>query len=203
MWYDMFVAGVPLAERALRSVIVYAFAVIALRLAGKRELGQLTTFDLVVLLFFSNVLQNSIIGADNSITGGVVGAATLLLVNHLVVRLLYDHERIDELVEGQATSLIKAGVIDETALRRELITREELLLACHKQGIVDISQVESAILEPDGTITVFAKLPTSGELERQEILQRLADLQGRVEHLTALLETGGTRGLPGVPRAEP
>src|SRR5690349_941867 len=107
----MFVAGVPLLERVLRSVIVYVFAVVALRLAGKRELSQLSTFDLVVLLFFSNILQNSVIGADNSITGGFVGAATLLGINYLVIRILYSHERIDQLIEGRTTDLIRDGKV--------------------------------------------------------------------------------------------
>src|SRR5512140_3697639 len=97
---DMFVLNLPVAEKILRTIIVYAFLIVGLRLAGKRELAQLNPFDLVVLLTISNTVQNAIIGDDNSITGGLIGAATLLIVNHAVVRYLYGHERLDRFVEG-------------------------------------------------------------------------------------------------------
>src|ERR1700690_973820 len=111
MWADMFVLAIPVAEKILRPVVVYLFLVVGLRLAGKRELAQLNPFDLVVLLTLSNTVQNAIIGDDNSVTGGVVGAATLLLVNYLVVRFLFRHEELDRLVEGEATVLIEHGRI--------------------------------------------------------------------------------------------
>src|SRR6266704_3289668 len=101
-WTDMFVLALPVAEKMLRPIFIYFFLVIGLRLAGKRELAQLNPFDLVVLLTLSNTVQNAIIGDDNSITGGIIGAATLLAVNALVVRFLYSHERLDRLVEGEA-----------------------------------------------------------------------------------------------------
>src|SRR5438128_7633064 len=97
---DMFYLGVPIAEKMLRPVVVYVFLIGGLRLAGKREMAQLNPFDLVVLLTLSNAVQNAIIGDDNSVTGGLIGAATLLVINHGVVRYLYGHERIDRLVEG-------------------------------------------------------------------------------------------------------
>src|SRR3979409_901594 len=93
--HDMFFLGLPIAEKILRPVIVYAFLILGLRLAGKRELAQLNPVDLIVLLTLSNTVQNAIIGEDNSVTGGLIGAATLLIVNHVVVRYLYSHERID------------------------------------------------------------------------------------------------------------
>src|SRR5512137_1442122 len=95
MLKDMFQMGLPLAEKVARPVVVYFFLVAGLRLAGKRELAQLNPFDLVVLLLLSNTVQNAIIGNDNSVTGGLVGAATLLVVNWVVVRFLFRHERID------------------------------------------------------------------------------------------------------------
>src|SRR2546422_9769717 len=98
--HDMFALGLPVLEKILRPIVVYVFLVGGLRLAGKRELAQLNPFDLVVLLTLSNAVQNAIIGDDNSITGGVIGATTLLLVNHWVVRYLYSHERLERLVEG-------------------------------------------------------------------------------------------------------
>src|SRR5712692_345945 len=109
LWADMFHLGLPVLEKALRPVFVYAFLVVGLRLAGKRELAQLNPFDLVVLLTLSNTVQNAIIGDDNSVTGGVIGATTLLALNYLVVRFLYGHERLDRLVEGQPDVLIEGG----------------------------------------------------------------------------------------------
>src|SRR3954453_16917755 len=102
MWKDMFVMGLPLAEKILRPVLVYLFLIVGLRLSGKRELAQLNPFDLVVLLTLSNTVQNAIIGEDNSVTGGIIGAISLLVVNYLVVRFLYDHRKLEQLVEGQA-----------------------------------------------------------------------------------------------------
>src|SRR5436309_14287057 len=108
----MFFLGLPTAENILRPVIVYAFLIIRLRLAGKRELAQLNPFDLVVLLTLSNTVQNAIIGDDNSVTGGLIGAATLLLVNYVVVRFLYSHDRLDRLVEGAPDVLIDRGEVN-------------------------------------------------------------------------------------------
>src|SRR5262245_18485349 len=120
---DLFVLGLPLAEKVLRPVIVYVFLIVGLRLAGKRELAQLNPFDLVVLLTISNTVQNAIIGEDNSVTGGVIGAATLLFVNSLVVRYLYSHQRLDQLIEGDADVLIEGGSVKAAVLRQELITQ--------------------------------------------------------------------------------
>src|SRR3984893_14064997 len=99
---DMFVLHLPVLEKILRPIVVYFALVFLLRVFGKRELAQLNPFDLVVLLSVSNTVQNAIIGEDNSITGGLIGAATLLVVNYAVVRFLYNHERLDRLIEGDA-----------------------------------------------------------------------------------------------------
>src|SRR3984893_6703135 len=111
IWKDMFVLGLPILEKILRPIIVYLFLVVGLRLSGKRELAQLNPFDLVVLLTLSNTVQNAIIGDDNSVTGGIVGATALLAVNYLVVRFLYDHRKLDQLVEGRADVLIEDGKV--------------------------------------------------------------------------------------------
>src|SRR5207248_4201254 len=107
LFHDMFALSLPIAEKILRPIIVYVFLIVGLRLAGKRELAQLNPFDLVVLLTISNTVQNAIIGDDNSITGGIIGAATLLLVNHGVVRYMYGHERLERLVEGNEDVVIE------------------------------------------------------------------------------------------------
>src|SRR6266705_3307255 len=97
--HNMFSLSLPVAEKVLRPVVVYVFLIVGLRLAGKRELAQLNPFDLVVLLTLSNTVQNAIIGEDNSVTGGVIGASTLLAINYGVVRLLYTHERVERMIE--------------------------------------------------------------------------------------------------------
>src|SRR6266852_5728897 len=125
LWRHMFVLGLPIAEKIARPILVYAFLVIALRLAGKRELAQLNPFDLVVLLTLSNTVQNAIIGEDNSVTGGLLGASTLLVTNHLVVRYLYRHQRLDKLVEGSPELLIQHGKTLKRSLNRELITEND------------------------------------------------------------------------------
>src|SRR5712664_3466242 len=156
---DMFVLSLPLAEKIIRPILVYAFLVVGLRLAGKRELAQLNAFDLVVLLTISNTVQNAIIGDDNSVTGGMIGAATLLVVNHVVVRYLYGHERLERLIEGDPDVLIEDGEIQLERLKRELITVAALEAAAHKQGLSSLDEVERAILEPGGSICFFAKKP--------------------------------------------
>src|SRR5205823_12766236 len=123
---DLFHPDVSILEKIIRPILVYAFLIAGLRLAGKRELAQLNPFDLVVLLTLSNTVQNAIIGDDNSVTGGIIGATTLLVVNYCVVRFLYGHERLDKLIEGDADVLIENGQIRMERLKKELVTLGEL-----------------------------------------------------------------------------
>src|SRR5438034_8533381 len=109
--HDMFFLGLPIAEKIIRPVVVYFFLIGGLRLAGKRELAQLNPFDLVVLLTLSNTVQNAIIGEDNSVTGGLIGAATLLIVNYAVVRFLFTHQKLEHLIEGDPDVLLDCGVV--------------------------------------------------------------------------------------------
>ena len=171
--HDMFVLGLPVAEKVLRPVVVYAFLIVSLRLAGKRELAQLNPFDLVVLLTISNTVQNAIIGDDNSVTGGLIGAATLLLVNHVVVRTLYSHERLEELIVGNEDVVIEGGKILPDRLKRELITVGELEAAAHRQGFSSLDEVERALLEPGGGICFFARKPTPETQRHEEVVRRL------------------------------
>ncbi len=172
-WKDMFVMGLPLLEKILRPVIVYAFLVIGLRLSGKRELAQLNPFDLVVLLTLSNTVQNAIIGEDNSVIGGLIGATSLLVTNYLVVRFLYDHHKLDQIIEGKADVLIDDGKVQTKRLKTELITMPELEAAAHKQGFASLSEVEQCILEPGGTLTFLGKKPSGEDVRHQELLGRL------------------------------
>ena len=179
-WKDMFVLGLPLLEKILRPVFVYAFLVISLRLSGKRELVQLNPFDLVVLLTLSNTVQNAIIGDDNSVSGGIIGATSLLVVNYLVVRFLYDHRKLDQLVEGRPDVLMKGGQVIKRNLKRELITREQLEVSARKQGFASLSEVEECVLEPGGTLCFVGKKPATEELRHQEVLQRIERLMEEV-----------------------
>ena len=118
MWNDMFIVAVPILEKILRPIVVYFALVILLRIFGKRELAQLNPFDLVVLLSLSNTVQNAIIGNDNSVSGGLIGALTLLAVNYLVIRFLFKHRRLDQIVEGKSTTLITAARLFRRILQR-------------------------------------------------------------------------------------
>jgi uncharacterized membrane protein YcaP (DUF421 family) len=169
----MFVLGLPIAEKVIRPVVVYCFLIVGLRLSGKRELAQLNPFDLVVLLTLSNTVQNAIIGDDNSVTGGLIGAATLLFVNYVVIRFLYGHEKLERLVEGDPDALIEGGVIKEERLKKELLTRAELETAAHRQGFAGLHEIERAIIEPGGTIFFVGRKPSPDEVYQKALTDRL------------------------------
>ncbi|MFO0792073.1 MAG: DUF421 domain-containing protein [Pirellulales bacterium] len=180
IWHSILIPGLPVIEKILRPILVYAFLVIGLRLAGKRELAQLNPFDLVVLLTLSNTVQNAIIGDDNSVTGGLIGATTLLAVNYLVVRFLYVHPRLDNLVEGRPDVLIEHGRLNHESLKRVLLTKEELAAAAHRQGFASLHEVDRAILETGGAISFFGKDPSPETSRHQEVMQRMNDLAGEL-----------------------
>jgi uncharacterized membrane protein YcaP (DUF421 family) len=173
MWNSIFAPGVPLLEKLLRPAIVYACLVALLRIFGKRELAQLNPFDLVVLLSLSNTVQNAIIGNDNSLTGGIVGAVALMGINYLVVRFLFRHRRLDQLFEGKPTVLIDKGRVDRKALARELLTRSELMTVLHRQGFDAVDEVDRCVLEPGGTFSILRKVPPAEELKHAEVMRRL------------------------------
>src|SRR5881409_2464017 len=131
---DMFVLTLPIAEKVVRPIIVYIALVVLLRIFGKRELAQLNPFDLVVLLSLSNTVQNAIIGDDNSVAGGLIGAFTLLFVNYVVVRFLFKHRRLDQIIEGKPSVLVRDGHVCKDALAKELITMAELKTLARRQG---------------------------------------------------------------------
>jgi uncharacterized membrane protein YcaP (DUF421 family) len=180
IWKDMFVMGLPLLEKILRPIIVYVFLVVSLRLSGKRELVQLNPFDLVVLLTLSNTVQNAIIGEDNSVIGGLIGAASLLVTNYLVVRFLYDHRKIDQLVEGKSDVLVENGKVQTQHLKKELITLPQLEAAARKQGFESLSEVAQCVLEPGGTLTFLGKKPDTEDVRHQELLERLEKLRQEI-----------------------
>jgi uncharacterized membrane protein YcaP (DUF421 family) len=183
--HDMFALGIPVVEKVLRPLVVYLFLIVGLRLAGKRELAQLNTFDLIVLLTLSNTVQNAIIGDDNSVTGGVIGAATLLFVNHIVVRFLFSHGKIDMLVEGDSAVLIEGGQIVRECLQQELITETELLSAAHKQGFGALDEIDRAVIEPGGAISFTGRKPAPDIARHGAIMQKLDEISARLLALEA------------------
>ena len=182
----MFVLGLPIFEKILRPIIVYVFLIIGLRLSGKRELAQLNPFDLIVLLTLSNTVQNAIIGDDNSVTGGIIGATSLLAINYLVVRFLYDHRKLDQVVEGSPDVLIENGRVHEHKLKKELITKEELAAAARKQGFDSLSEVQQCVLEPGGTLSFTARKPATEDIRHQELLKKFDTLTQEIARLRKL-----------------
>ena len=176
----MFVLMVPVAEKILRPILVYLALVVLLRIFGKRELAQLNPFDLVVLLSLSNTVQNAIIGNDNSVSGGLIGAFTLLAANYLVVRFLFKHRRLDELVEGKSTTLIDKGKVQQKNLAKELLSHSELLTVLHRQGFGDVDEVEQCVLEPSGTFAVKRKEPPREDIQFAELIRRLESIDARL-----------------------
>ena len=181
----MFHLPLPILEKLARPVVVYLVLVVLLRLFGKRELAQLNPFDLVVLLSLSNTVQNAIIGDDNSITGGVIGAFGLLAINWLVVRVLFNSPKLTRLLEGRACVLVSDGQIDLKALARESLTREELIAVIHKQGFEGFHNIRKCQLEPNGTFYVEAFEPSIDDKRHSELLDRIDALAREVAALRA------------------
>jgi uncharacterized membrane protein YcaP (DUF421 family) len=144
-------------EKTIRTVAVYAAVAVLLRVAGKRDLAQLNTFDLVVMLLLSNTVQNALIGEDNSLIGGIYGAAVLVAVNALVVRLAAADTGVQRLFEGTPTVLVEDGRYVDTALRREGLRRADVDAAIRRQGASDETVVEKATLGVGGTVVVQMK----------------------------------------------
>ena len=185
VWNDMFYLTLPIAEKILRPVIMYVVLVMLIRLFGKRELAQLNPFDLVVLLTLSNTVQNAIIGDDNSVAGGIIGAAALLGTNYVVVRFLYRHERLEGLVEGQPDVLIQNGRIMKKRLDHEAVTIAELEAAAHRQGFSSLHEVDRAVLESGGTISFFGRKPAPEAVRQTELLNRLDAIAAQLAALRA------------------
>jgi uncharacterized membrane protein YcaP (DUF421 family) len=160
----------------LRTVAVYLALLLLLRLGGKRQLAQMNTFDLIVLLLLSNVVQNAIIGNDNSLVGGLIGAAVLVALNYLLVRATFLHSIATRILQGTPTPLVTEGQLDERALHRELITQAELEAALRRQGMTGLDGVEEVVLEPEGSLSATQKpQPTL-----QDVLAALERIEARL-----------------------
>ncbi len=181
--HDLLLPGIPWLEKIVRPIAVYIFLIVGIRLAGKRELAQLNPFDLVVLLTLSNTVQNAIIGNDNSVTGGLIGAATLLVVNYLTVRFVTQNNKIEEMIEGSEDVLIEHGQVNKKVLDADVISINELTIAAHRQGFASLDEIERAVLEPEGGISFLAKQPDPEHARHQELIDHLDALSAQVAQL--------------------
>jgi uncharacterized membrane protein YcaP (DUF421 family) len=200
IWHDLTHLGVPVTDKAIRTVFVYGGLVVLLRLAGKRVLSQLNTFDLIVVLLLSNVVQNAIIGPDNSLLGGLIGAAFLVAMNAIWERVATS----SRLIQGSPTVLVKDGVADNSAIERVGLRLPEVMAALHGQGADRVEDVEVALLEPGGAVrmelTPDARGATYGEL-RHAVDELRSHLDERLAALEAALS--GVRAAPSPPAAPP
>ena len=157
MSHDLFTIGIPVAEKIIRTVAVYIAIALLLRLAGKRDLAELNTFDLVVMLLLSNVVQNALIGNDNSLLGGLISAAVLVGVNAIAVRAAASRPGLARVFEGSETVLVDDGEFARTALRHEGLREGDVEVALRRQGATDVTEVQRAVLAPGGAVVVQLK----------------------------------------------
>jgi len=172
--YNLMVPGVSLVEKVARPVIVYLLLLLGLRLFGRRELAQLSSGDLIVLLLLSNTVQNAIIGNDNSLAGGVVGAAALLAVNDVVRRLRYANPRWARLIEGQPIVLVRDGRMVRPELRHLILTEDELTHELRRQGATSLADVHECTLDQNGRITVVLRKNTGDARVIAPMLERIS-----------------------------
>lgn len=156
-----------LAQVIVRTLVVYFALLAGLRLAGKRELGQMTTFDLVVVLIIANAVQNAMVGENTSLTAGLVAAGTLLLVNNAISRLELRSRWLSEGLRGEPTLLVHDGALIREHLRREAVDEAEVMQALREHGVDDLRSVKTAVLEVDGTISVIPADAASSRTRRR------------------------------------
>ncbi len=183
MLHAMFHLPLPVLEKILRPILVYLCMIVLLRIFGKRELAQLNPFDLVVLLSLSNTVQNAIIGDDNSLSGGILGAFSLLAANWTLNRILFRAPKLNDALQGKETVLIRNGVIDQKAMDREILTQEELVGVLHKQNIRGLGDVKECTLEPGGTFYVDSKEDSFPRARHEELLAKIDALMQEVQKL--------------------
>ena len=175
--------GIPVYEKILRTVVVYVVILLLMRLSGRRTAAQFNSFDLVVLLLLSNVVQNAIIGPDNSLLGGLIGATVLIVLNDGLVRLFRRNDRLDRALEGSETRLVSDGTFVEDELRHLGIRETDLDVALRRQGAEHVVQVERADLDPSGALVV--------DLDPDARQASVADVQRLERKLDELLASAG------------
>jgi uncharacterized membrane protein YcaP (DUF421 family) len=206
IWHDLTQLGVPVSDKVIRTVVVYGGLILLLRLAGKRLLSQLNTLDLVVVLLLSNVVQNAIIGPDNSLLGGMIGAVVLIGVNAIWERVASSSRFSSRLIEGHASVLVRNGVADKSMITKVGLRMPEVMAALHRQGADRLQDVEIASLEPGGAIRVEltedARSASFGEL-RIAVAELRAHMDERLSALEATLSGAGAGGGGTAVRAAP
>jgi uncharacterized membrane protein YcaP (DUF421 family) len=172
MWTDLTHLDISVLDKIIRTVVVYWALIVLLRLAGKRDLAQLNSFDLIVMLLLSNVVQNAIIGPDNSLLGGLIGATVLIAANAFLVRVVRPSRRVAKLLEGTTTVLARHGRWIPDALRSVGVRQTDMEAALRRQNAYKIADVDLVKLEPGGTIVVDLRpeleSATKGDVERLE-----------------------------------
>ncbi len=187
MWHHIFVIHVPVAEKVIRTVLVYMTIVLLFRVTGKRGLANLNTLDFVVIFLLSNVVQNAVIGSDTSFTGGAIGAVTLVAVNAGLNRLIARSPRVARIFEGVETTVIDDGASVGEAVRRLALRPQELEHAVRIQNGNSIDDVQRGVLEPGGQLILSLK-PTVRAATKDDVAHLLA----RLDALDAKLATPGS-----------
>jgi uncharacterized membrane protein YcaP (DUF421 family) len=167
----VFALTTPWWEIILRTAVVYVVVLVLLRAAGKRELGQMSPVDLVVILVIANAVQNAMTGGDNSLIGGVIAATTLVAVNTAFSRIGHRVPYLQHLFESEPTALMKDGKLIKANLDRENVEEDELMMAAREHGIDDIAAVDAAYLERDGSISIIPKEAPGKSGSRRHIRQ--------------------------------
>ena len=155
----MWITSLPWWEFVLRGIIIYIFLIVILRVTGKRQIGQMSPFDLVLLLVLSNAVQNSMNGGDNTVTGGMILSVTLVAVNWLTGQITFLNKRTEQLIEGSPQVLLHDGKVYEKTLADAQLTHHELMSAIRSEGYTDLEEIRTMILENDGSISVIPKHP--------------------------------------------
>ena len=170
-WREFYLPDIPWWSLVLRAILAYAAVLILLRLAGKRQVGQMAMPEFVALLLISNAVQNAMNGGDNSLAGGILLAIVLLVMSHLVAWGTYRSRRLEQLVQGRPTLLIHRGKILHENMEKELLSVRELKHILRRQSIMELSEIEEAVLEPDGFVSVLRKseVPERYESERNDV----------------------------------
>ncbi len=172
----MFPSAHVLGEIALRTAVIYTVVLAGVRLSGKREVGQMTPFDLTLLLLISNAVQNAMTGADTSLLGGVIAASTLLVLNYLVAEVSGGNRRFRKFVQGQPSLLVHDGQVITSHMAKEHVSMDELQRALREHGIASAKDVALAVLEVDGSISCLKydeiKPDASTNLARRKFLQK-------------------------------
>ncbi|WP_231559504.1 DUF421 domain-containing protein [Kocuria sp. ZOR0020] len=182
VWADLMTIQIPAADKIIRTVVVYLFIALLIRVAGKRLMAQMNSLDLVVFLLLSNVVQNAIIGPDNSLLGGLMGAVVLVLTNFLLERATHRSPALSRLLEGPSTQLVTDGSLDRGAMLRLGLSRQEVDAALRHQGADTLTEVQSATLSPGGGVVVTLR-PEDQNASIGDLERAVAQLNSKLDQL--------------------